>query len=341
MSPADTPEARPSEPQNPVNPQRAIAGKLRAARKREFAMLRERMRELENTPSKVAGVRGRAARDQAANNQTLEKIERIGARLEALWNPAAASDNAPAATAALTTQMPDTVAAGANTSLMPSAWSDASVWAQPLTELLSLEPAMPMLEIPAMAPTPAQTPHHALATVWAQDPLMKEIAQHLAQQRHTVVQTLILAALDANKARDPSGHLQAQILLESYRLVDDVDAFDQAVLEYVHWWQGVTPQWQRRRGKQSGPEWVLQGRIEGTSAMALPELDISAQAQTIHIECSQLQYMDSKAAKALSQWLARASKRNYHIILEAPSAPLYLQWLLLEFEKTATLRTYF
>lgn len=342
MSPGDPPTERATAPLLQGQDQRAIAAKLRAARKREFAMLRERMRDMENAPSKVAGVRSRVARDQSVNSQTLEKIERIGARLEALWNPAAARAATPPAQSPLTTQAHSPTTTGAATSLMPSAWSDASVWAQPLTELLSLESTAPMLQIPgATATATTQAPGVDLPSLWAKDPLMAEIAQRLALQEFAAVQTLILATLNPSKAREPTSHLQVQILLETYRLQDDVDAFDHAVLEYVHWWQGETPQWQRRRGSASGTEWVLKGRLAGATALQLPELDKGEQKQEIHIECSDLQAMDGKAAKALGQWLNRASSRNYTITLEAPPAPVYLQWVTLGFEKSATLRTYF
>jgi hypothetical protein len=90
MSSGDIPEsASGAKAKNPLATAREsdVTRLLRASRQREFAILRERMHAGQSSSNLLAGLRHRAVRDKSATEHALEKIERIGAHLENLWNP--------------------------------------------------------------------------------------------------------------------------------------------------------------------------------------------------------------------------------------------------------------
>jgi ABC-type transporter Mla MlaB component len=344
MTPGDTPTAgTDGNALDPVSQKRAIASKLRGVRKREFAMLRERMREGENTPNTVAGIRGRAVRDRPASSQTLEKIERIGVHLESLWNPGALKPAAPSPSANVA--QPATPSATPTevspSQLAPNTWASTSLWSQPISQLLDPGPLSVLLNLPSSTPAPSAAPPAHASMYWIDDPVMKEIASLLALGKYPAVQTLLMSSLDPNSARSPSTYLQALILLDTYWLLGDMDGFDDAVLAYVHWWNGLTPSWEGTAPADTSSPWILQGDIRGANGVNLPELDHSETTQKIDIDCSALRHMDRPAVKALLQWLGRAKTRNYEVSLSAPSALMALLWSTMDIEKAAQVRKSF
>lgn len=330
MTSGDTPNAGAggkAKALDPVSQKRAIASKLRSARKREFAMLRERMREVENTSNTVAGLRGRAVRDQPASNQTLEKIERIGAHLESLWNPGAAKSAPP----------PE----ASPSKLAPSTWSSDSLWNKPISQMLDTGPLSMLLQLPTSTPVPTEAPAAPQAADWSKDPFAQEIAALFALGKYMAVQTLLLSRLDPDSKRDPASYWQVLCLLDTYRLLDDMDGFDDTVLTFVHWWNGLTPSWDTPAPADKASPWVLLGDIKGADGLKLPELDRSETLQKIDIDCSALRHLDQAASKALLQWLGRANTRNYEVSLNAPSALVALLWSTMDMEKAAQVRKSF
>jgi ABC-type transporter Mla MlaB component len=337
MTPGDTSNAGAggkAKALDPVSQKRAIASKLRDARKREFAMLRERMREDESTPSTVAGIRGQAVHDRSASNQTLKKIERIGAHLESLWNPGAAK---PAAAAPLAQATPQSAPQpeALPSELAPSTWSSDSLWNKPISQLLDPGPLSMLLQLASSTPAAPAAPVPPEAADWSKDPFGQEIAALFALGKYAAVQTLLLARVDPNVERDPDSYWQVLCLLETYRLLEDMDGFDDSVLAFVHWWNGLTPGWENPAPADKASPWVLQGDIKGANGMMLPELDRSEKLQKIEIDCSTLRHIDPPAVKALLQWLGRAKTCNYEVCLSAPSALVALLWSTMAVEKTA------
>ena len=346
MTPGDTPNAGAggnAKALDPVSQKRAIASKLRGARKREFAMLRERMREGENTPNTVAGIRGRAVRDRPASNQTLEKIERIGAHLESLWNPGAAKPAAPTPSAPVEQTKPKSAPPpeASPSKLAPSTWSSDSLWNKPISQLLDTGPLSMLLQLPTSTPAPTEAPAAPQAADWSKDPFAQEIAALFALGKYTAVQTLLLSRLDPDSERDPASYWQVLCLLDTYRLLDDMDGFDDTVLAFVHWWNGLTPSWDRSAPADKASPWVLLGDIKGANGLKLPELDRSETLQKIDIDCSALRHIDQAASKALLQWLGRAKTRNYEVSLNTPSALMALLWSTMDMEKAAQVRKSF
>ncbi len=346
MTPGDTPNAGAggkAKALDPVSQKRAIASKLRSARKREFAMLRDRMREGENTPNTVAGIRGRAVRDRPASNQTLEKIERIGAHLESLWNPAAAKPAAPTPSAPVAQTKPKSAPPpeASPSKLAPSTWSSDSLWNKPISQLLDTGPLNMLLQLPTSIPVPTEAPAAPQAADWSKDPFAQEIAALFALGKYTAVQTLLLSRLDPDSERDPASYWQVLCLLDTYRLLDDMDGFDDTVLAFVHWWNGLTPSWDTSAPADKASPWVLLGDIKGANGLKLPELDRSETLQKIDIDCSALRHIDQAASKALLQWLGRAKIRNYEVSLNTPSALMALLWSTMDMEKAAQVRKSF
>jgi len=346
MTPGDTPNAGAggnAKALDPVSQKRAIASKLRGARKREFAMLRERMREGQNTPNTVAGIRGRAVRDRPASNQTLEKIERIGAHLESLWNPGAAKPAAPTPSASVEPTKPksEPPPEASPSKLAPSTWSSDSLWNKPISQLLDPGPLSMLLQLPNSTPATPAEPVPPEAADWTKEPFAQEIAALFALGKYTAVQTLLLSRLDADGERNPASYWQVLCLLDTFRLLDDMDGFDDTVLAFVHWWNGLTPSWDTPAPANKASPWALQGDIKGANGLKLPELDRSEKLQKIEIHCSALRHMDSPAVKALLQWLGRAKTRNYEVSLSAPSALVALLWRTMDVEKAAQVHTSF
>jgi ABC-type transporter Mla MlaB component len=323
---------------DPAAQKRAIASKLRSARKREFAVLRERMREGENLPNTVAGIRGRAVRDRPASNQTLEKIERIGAHLESLWNPGAAK---PAAAPPAPVEQAKALPEASPSTLAPNTWSSTSLWSKPLSQLVDPGPLSMLLDLPASPVAPAAAPSEPEAAPSANDAFLQEIIGLFALGKFEAVQTMLLSVLDPDSERTSKAYLQALCLLDTYRLLGDMDGFDDTVLAFVHWWNGLTPTWALAPSAGKPSAWVLQGEIKGINGLTLPELDRSETTQTIEVDCSALRYMDQAASKALQQWLGRAKTRNYEVCLHAPSALMYLLWGSMELGKLAQVRKNF
>jgi ABC-type transporter Mla MlaB component len=170
---------------------------------------------------------------------------------------------------------------------------------------------------------------------------MRELAGLLALGKYPAVQKLLLSALDPQSERSGVKHAQALILLDTYRLLGDMDGFDDTVLAYVHWWNGLTPSWDLPAASDEASPWALHGTVHGASGLALPELGWSNEAQKIHVDCSALRHMDLPATKALLQWLERAKTRNYEVSLNAPSPLVCLVWSTLDLEKFAHVRTNF
>ena len=334
MNSGDTPNAGAGgnpKPLDPVLQKRAIASKLRGARKREFAILREHMRKGEHTPSMVAGMRGQAVRERPASDQTLKKIDRIGAHLEALWNPGAAKPTTKATLAQAAKPAPATSA----NQLEPSTWIPTNLVIPPLSQLADPGPLSLLLDLPSHPLAPPAATETAQSPLWHADPLMRELAGLLALGKYPAVQKLLLSALDPQSERTWAKHAQALILLDTYRFLADMDGFDDTVLAYVHWWNGLAPSWDLPAASDAAYPWVLEGTIHGASGLVLPELDWSHAPQKIDIDCSALRHMDLQATKALLQWLESAKKRNYEVILNAPSPLVYLVWSTLDLEKFA------
>lgn len=311
---------------DPVSQRRAVASKLRSARKREFALLRERMRASENLLSTVAGVRGRAVRERPAGNQTLEKIDRIGAHLEALWNPQADKPEAPLAPPSAQ-QEPVT---GAPTA-MPSSWLASSQWKPASTPLTGPASALNALQVPVPAAPPTAP------TDGGQDALTQAIADLFTQGDFKAVQSLLHAKLEPHGKRDGTAYLHALCLLETYRLMDDMDGFDDTVLAFVHWWKGLTPDWRTAPARAPDGGWALQGAILGNNGLALAELGRRETPQDLAIDCRALRHMDAAAVQALRDWLAQAQAGNYRVRLVGPSALVYLLWCTAGLEKVAQL----
>ena len=319
---------------------RAIATKLRAVRKREFAILRDRMRAAEDQPNTVAGIRGRAVSDRPANNQTIEKIERIGAHLEALWNPGAVSAMTPNQATEVTPETPPARSEFSNNSA-PHLWPADSLWSQPTSPAALTSSLALSLDFTSNLNTPSAVKQVDNVTAQAdliKDPLMQEIAGLFALRKYLAIQTLLLSRLGADHEHTRMNHLQVLALLESYRLMDNMDAFDDTVLAYVHWWNGITPSWQTAIATKAQAPWILQGALQGANSLQLPELDLIENREEIAIDCTALRHMDTSAAKALSQWLVRAKSRNYAVTLNGGSVLVYLLWCSMDIAKHATVQ---
>ena len=346
MSPGDTPYADAggqAQSPEPISQKRAIASKLRAARKREFAMLRQRMRAGENTPSTVAGLRGRAARELPLSNQTLEKIERIGAHLEELWSPGAVApeDTLTPVPVGPAAPLDAPVTEASPSKLAPSAWMATSEWRQPITQLADPAALTPLLDFPDSGTKPPAVPVAVPGIHWGQDPFMQELAGLFALGNYPAVQTLLLSTLCAHNERSAATYVKALSLLDTYRLLGDMDGFDDTVMAYVHWWNGLTPTWQPLISKGDPSGWVLHGDVKGAKGLQLAELDRNETAHKIDIDCSALLHMDQPAVLALVQWLGRAKTRNYEVQLSAPSALVYVLWVTMGVDKVAQVRTSF
>ena len=346
MTPDDSPNAGAggnAKALDPVSQKRAIASKLRGARKREFAMLRERMRGGGKASSTIAGIRGLAVRDRPTSDKTLEKIERIGAHLEALWNLGAAKP----ATLVQTTPAKQTAASSAPppqtslNNLASSTGSSARLWSQPISQIVDPGPLSMLLDLPSKAQSPPVAQLAVEAVRWRDDPVIQEITDLLGAGKYPAVQSLILSSLDPHSDRNPLAYIKALILLDTYRLLGDMDGFDDAVLAYVYWWNDLTPSWQSPAPADRTSPWVLQGDIHGAKSLKLPELDRSKKPQTMDIDCSALRHMDPPAMQALLQWLSRAKTRNYEVCLVAPSPLVYLLWTTMNLEKAAQVRKFF
>ncbi len=340
MTPGDTPNAGAggnAKALGPVSQKRAIASKLRGARKREFALLREHMRGDANTPSTVAGMRGRAVRDQNASSQTLEKIERIGAHFESLWYPAttkATAGTKPRHVAKANMQSaPPTQAPSA-----PATVPATSMWIRPISQLVNPDPLRMLPELPSSAPV---APPSAATVLVGEDPFLYSLVDLFARGKYLALQTLLLPRQEPNGERNPSAYLRILCLLETYRLLGDMDGFDDTVLTYFHWWNGLTPSWESSAPAGMGSPWFLQGDVRGAMGLNLSELDRGESGQVVEVDCSTLRHMDLPAVQALQEWLSRAKARNYAVRLNAPSPLVYLLWSTMGIEKLAQVRKFF
>ena len=166
-----------------------------------------------------------------------------------------------------------------------------------------------------------------------------EIAGLFSLRKYAAVQSLLLARLSPDSERNAATQFHVQCLLDTYRLTGDMDGFDDTVLAYVHWWNGLVPSWETPLPTDRQEPWVLQGDIRGAQGLQLPELDRTPSPTAVDIDCSGLAHMDAAAAHALVQWLARAQSRNYAVTLHAPSALVQLLWRSLDVHTLAQVRS--
>lgn len=331
-SPAN--DSGPAPVPDPVSERRAIARKMRGARKREFALLRERMRQSDNSRDTVSGIRGRAALERPLRGDTLEKIARIGAHLEALWNPGAAKPAAALPMAPATA--PATPAETPTGPTVSSAWALSRPAA---TQLLDPGYLSTLLDLPAPLLAPSTVPAAKEELPGSEDPLVMEIAGLFSLRKYAAVQSLLLARLNPDSERNAATQFHVLCLLDTYRLTGDMDGFDDTVLAYVHWWNGLVPSWEAPMPTDRRGPWVLQGDIKGAQGLQLPELDRTPTPTAVDIDCSSLAHMDAAAAHALVQWLVRAQSRNYVVTLHAPSALVQLLWRSLDVHTLAQVRS--
>jgi len=298
---------------------------LRVSRKREFANLRLHMGSGQGANT-VAGFRSEIVRDKSISRQALEKIDQIGAHLEKLWSPGDAKPAAigkPAPVSALN----NSVLAEPPSMLVPQ--PETAIDKSPQTPVLTL-PYTTELAPPEL---PVQNP-----MAWASDPTLSDVAKLCLQRQDTAAQSRLRAALTPQNERTALAYHQALLLLEICRLLGDMAAFDDTVMEYVHWWNDTPPLWDVKSAPLEGPSWTLQGDMQGAESLQLPELALSQGSQTLPIDCTALLRMDQQAANALLGWLRRAQARNAALSLETSSVLVYLQWTVTGMDQFATLR---
>ena len=189
MSSGDIPEsASGAKAKSPLATAREsdVTRLLRASRQREFAMLREHMYAGQNSSNVLAGLRHRAVRDKSATVHALEKIERIGAQLENLWNPPLEKAKAPPAPAALHDQ-------STPHAVEPPAAEPASTPAPTVTPVTgeSLPEAL-LLTVPEISYMSAESNELS----WTADPKLQEAARLCLNGQELAAQTLLQSTLD-------------------------------------------------------------------------------------------------------------------------------------------------
>jgi ABC-type transporter Mla MlaB component len=334
MSSGDIPEsASGAKAKSPLATAREsdVTRLLRASRQREFAMLREHMYAGQNSSNVLAGLRHRAVRDKSATVHALEKIERIGAHLENLWNPPLEKAKAPPAPAAL----PDQSALHA---VEPPAVEPASTPAPTVTPVTgeSLPEAL-LLTVPEISYMSAESNELS----WTTDPKLQEAARLCLNGQELAAQTLLQSTLDPLSERTRLAFHQALMLLEVCRLLGDMATFDDVVMEFVHWWNGLPPHWEPIEAPMASATLRLRGDLRGHASVELPELAASDNNSKLAIDCNGLWRLDQPAASALLAWLRKAQAGNYTIRLETGSVLVYLQWTITGIEKFANLRKTF
>lgn len=295
------------------------AAQIHSVRKHEFAMLRELIHKGQgNTSGKVlAGLRSQAVRHKPPSAQTLEKINAIEEQLEQLWRSRVTTVQSGGLGAPTVSQntAPDAPAATGPTTVQGQASPMVATPASPFDKRSALLRAS--TSTPLVAPSTKDP-----AAIF--DPVLLSAARAFAQNEDAQAERVLLDALA--QSQFPHAHTRnwALALLDLYRTHSDPARFDWAVLEFVQWWSGKTPQWTTADAKPT--PWKLQGRLRGPSALELPEVDAAVQETRLSIDCTALLGMDAAASKALRHWLRRAQVRNHVVQFEGLNLMVAALW---------------
>jgi len=336
MSSGDIPEsASGAKAKNPLATAREsdVTRLLRASRQREFAVLRERMHAGQSSSNLLAGLRHRAVRDKSATEHALEKIERIGAHLENLWNPPLEKAKSPPVPVPLLDQ--STAQAAEPPTVEPASTPAPS--AVPIPIPAETLPEALLLTVPEISHMNAESNELS----WTTDPKLQEAARLCLNGQEHAAQALLQSTLNPLSERTRLAFHQALMLLEVCRLLGDMANFDDVVMEFVHWWNGLPPHWEPIEAPMASSTLQLRGDLCGSNSVDLPELEDSDKKCKLGIDCNALWRLDQPAASSLLAWLRRAQERNYTIRLETGSVLVYLQWTITGIEKFANLRKTF
>jgi len=207
-------------------------------RKQEFAYLRGVLRDEQgqNSDNVMGGFPASNAIGVRARDETLKKIAAVEAQLESLW--VASHAKPPADAPALHPAQTADAAAG------------AGVRQRPQDRPLAPPPALPLMvergvqwDQDGSADSSAAPRWDAIFALAGSDETVVAAAVLFAHGKFDQAVDQLLAALTAKPARDEQTLALALCLLEVLRAKGDQHRFDWAVLEYVEYWNGVTPQW--------------------------------------------------------------------------------------------------
>ena len=209
-------------------------------RKQEFAYLRGVLKREQGpgTDHVMGGFPAGNAKGARARDETLKKIAAVEAQLESLWVASHANRPAdPPAPVSAPTQIADAAAT-------------AGVPQRPKDYSLALPPALPFMvkrgvqwDQDEPADTVAALRWHGVLESAASDETLVAAAVLFAHGKFKQASDQLLEALKAKPERQQQTFALALCLLEVFRAKGDQRRFDWAVLEYVEYWNGVTPQW--------------------------------------------------------------------------------------------------
>ena len=329
MTPDHEPAAQPRGQGAPVKANRAA--QIHSVRKHEFAMLRELIHKGQGTTTGkvLAGLRSQTIRNKPATAETLDKINAIEEQLEKLWRARATTAESTFLGSAST--QPQATNAGAASAALaavpaPAAPAPAAQTAAPVSipigpTVVAARPWLP--PTPAIALPQASKPESKEKTV-SFDSVLLEAAQSFAQGEDDAAEYLLLQAIGQSQSPHTQTRYWALALLDIYRTHAEPSRFDWAVLEFVHWWYGKTPQWSLAPAKPT--PWMLRGRLQGPHAIDLPEVDATAQLSRISIDCTGLLGIDAAATKALRHWLRRAQARQHAVHFDGVNLMVAALW---------------
>ncbi len=230
-----------TEPWRDNSPEATDADRLRhmlLVRKQEFAYLRGVLKREQGQDADhvMGGFPAGNTKGARARDETLKKIAAVEAQLESLW--VASHAKRPADAPALASAQ---VADAAPTAGVPQ---------RPQERPLALPPALPLMVKRGVqwdqyepADTVAALRWHGVFESAASDETLVAAAVLFAHGKFKEASDQLLEALKAKPERQEQTFALALCLLEVLRAMGDQDRFDWAVLEYVEYWNGVTPQW--------------------------------------------------------------------------------------------------
>ncbi len=207
-------------------------------RKQEFAYLRGVLQgeQGQNADNVMGGFPASNAKGARARDETLKKIAAVEAQLESQW--VASHAKRPADAPAL---RPTQVADPATTAGVPQ---------RPQDRPLALPPALPLMvergvqwDQDGSADSSAAPRWDAIFELAGSDETLVAAAVLFAHGKFDQAVEQLLEALMAKPAGEEQTLALALCLLEVLRAKGDRHRFDWAVLEYVEYWNGVTPQW--------------------------------------------------------------------------------------------------
>ena len=326
-----------TEPWRDNSPEATDADRLRhmlLVRKQEFAYLRGVLRreQGQGTDHVMGGFPAGNAKGARARDETLKKIAAVEAQFESLW--VASHANRPADSPALVSA-PAQIADAATAAGVPQ-----NSKGRPL----ALSQALPLMvkrgvqwDQDGPADTVAALRWHGVLESAASDETLVAAAVLFAHGKFKQASDQLLEALKAKPERHEQTFALALCLLEVLRATGDQHHFDWAVLEYVEYWNGVTPQWHsdaspdkpctqtskvaQRNGQDDGMDDPLEAfwRCPPTwdakvTQTLLRDLE---HRRSYAIDWAELRHITTEAAALASPPIAKLCERPVHLVFFA------------------------